>query len=144
MKISWILATIAVVSTLAAPVLTAPAQAAGHKSAAGKDIRIIADLRGKLQGTKFREGSNVIFRNRDVQLVAVVRCGKIVSLTPYDMRGKVTSVFKQHDNGPDDPGPRKCLWCYKLETVLEGGCIEMECGTVRGLRRLENWFHFKF
>jgi hypothetical protein len=139
MKIKWILATIAVVSTLSAPVLTAPAQAAELKLAARKDIRIIADLRGNIHGTKFREGRNVIFRNRDVQLVAVVRRGKIVSLTPYDMRGKVTSVFKQHDTGTDDSGPRPCLWCYGLETVLAGGCIELPCPMVRFLRMIERW-----
>jgi hypothetical protein len=103
------------------PIYAGPAKPAMSSHMTHKYI----DLRPKLSRMKWREGSNVFYSDRAIKLVAEVKGGKVVKITPVNISGGVIHVSRQSGTGR-----RPCIICYNLDKVLESNCIEVPCWMV--------------
>jgi hypothetical protein len=117
--------------------LTAPSYAAtGKRQPAAHPTTRHVDLRAKINRMKWKEGNTTIYSNRDIKLVAEVRDGKVVSVTPIDIGGRIRSVNQQSGSGGAG-GTRPCIFCYNLDQPLASTCIEVPCWILPLLKRLQ-------
>jgi len=84
------------------------------------------DLRPSIDGMKWTQGENVVFRDRKIKLVAEFKAGKVVGVTPINLSGKAIQVTKQSGSSKG-PRPRPCIICYNLDSPLGSRCIEVPC-----------------
>jgi hypothetical protein len=120
--------SLAVASLMAASF--APLCASPHKAGAASVMKHrYVDLRPKLSRMKWREGKSVIYSDKAIKLIAEVKGGKVVKLTPVNISGGVIHISRQSGSG-SGAGKRPCIICYNLDKVLESTCIEVPCWLV--------------
>jgi hypothetical protein len=136
MKITTAAAKLVVALVIVLTGLTAPGYAAtGKRHPAAHPATRYVDLRPALNRMKWKEGNTTIYSNRDIKLVAKVRNGKVVSVTPVDIGGRIRSVKQQSGSG--GKGSRPCIFCYNLDQPLASTCIEVPCWILPLLKWLQ-------
>jgi hypothetical protein len=139
MKITAIAGKLVIALLLVVTGLTAPSYAAtGKRQPAAHPTTRHVDLRAKINRMKWKEGNTTIYSNRDIKLVAEVRDGKVVSVTPIDIGGRIRSVNQQSGSGgAGGKGTRPCIFCYNLDQPLGSTCIEVPCWILPLLKWLQ-------
>ena len=115
---------------LAAPALGAGPATAGPAVTTVQNQQIV-DLRPALETKKWKEGKTVFYSDDYIQLVADVRHGKVMSVTPINVTGK-SLALRSKKSGTTTPRP--CIICYNLDSPLESKCIEVPCWMISILR----------
>ena len=93
----------------------------------------IVDLRAKLNGTAWKDGKTVIYRDRAIELVAEAKDGAVINVTPVNISGSV-----MHVTARSDPAKRWCIFCYNLDQPLASTCIEVPCWMLPLLKMVTN------
>lgn len=119
---------------LPTPALVA-AQSTAAPPATNAEHRRTVDLRSQLEKKRWKEGKTTFYSDKYIRLVAEVRRGKVVSVTPINLTGKLLKVNSQQST---PQARRPCIICYNLDQVLTSTCIEVPCWMIPILKPILN------
>lgn len=123
------------VALLPAPAFATQLTAAQRAASAQAEHKRTVDLRPELERKKWKEGKTTFYSDRYVKLVAEVRRGKVVSVTPVNLSGRSLRLSNQQST---PKSPRPCIICYNLDQPLASTCIEVPCWMIPILKPILN------